>query len=202
MTRRALSTVLLVGVLGILCVGGLGIARHFSAPSRFSDTVPELDSFSEPQIAIAILNQHAQNIFWTYCNLTEPSCQPVRLQQVDQIRSLYNQVQTLNQNLTSELMLIYAESGDWKEFLDCYLKLLSEAPDPNEYGLVLWTPCALEHSGDCGRTEEVLEALRQVMLSHEDVKSVRRLAGTVEKWKAEHQYAAFHPRAVSTLSMP
>jgi hypothetical protein len=240
MKRGAVKTVLIALLLGGLCVKGLRIAGRFSDASRSNDTMLELDSFSEPEIAIAILNQHVEHLL-LISNASQPPGRSAMLQQycaqfqlraaskptmnaeslrlntlgekalprmpaTDQIRWLHHRVQMLNHNLNRELMRMHMESGNWNEFLDCYLKMLSEAPD--EFGaaqgtkdiqVAQWTKLALDQAESCSRTDEILDALQHVIQFHNDVRAVKRLVNVLELWKVEYQRRHLTPHTEFTL---
>jgi hypothetical protein len=68
-------------------------------------------------------------------------------------------------------------------FLDSYLGLLREdtgAPD-----VVTWEWSALNCSRECGRTEELVDALQHAIRFHPELKTHHGLSETLDSWEHE-----------------
>jgi len=63
--RGSVLSVLLV-TTGVLCLAGTEAFRYLRPATDVIDGIPELDSFSEPAIAVAVLQKHADELIWQY----------------------------------------------------------------------------------------------------------------------------------------
>jgi hypothetical protein len=113
----------------------------------------------------------------------------LRLGPVAQMESLHATVQELDVELVWELMAIYFVDKSWNEFLDCYLLLLTQAPEKTSG---LWARSALECSWRCGRTAEVKDALEHLLRFHPEIKATRAVEATLVEWKMNHPVTLEH----------
>jgi len=77
-------------------------------------------------------------------------------------------------------MHVHLANAKWNELRDCYLQLLQTAP--NRPDSRYWAHLALACSRYCGRTDEVLDALRHVIHFHPDLKTTGRLKTVLDEW--------------------
>ena len=184
--------------------------RSFAACSTENRDGCQLDSFSSPAIAVAVLKQDAERLVTAYIQSRDrewdanvrsgstlksgkaganPSLvggpgkgSPGQAPFIQSIEQLRAQIHELQIELDRKLMLVYCRSDLWNDFVDCYLRFLRESPDNSE--VILWARYALDKSQRCGRTEELAQALEQATQVHADPTMARRLRGVLEDWRA------------------
>ncbi len=189
-SRTAFSLALLLAVLGSLFVERSSVAHLLvRGSSGLDDTVPELDSFSEPAVAITVLRTDLENRFAVETETRGKA----PLTTHGPLQELSGEIQDLNIDAHEELMRLYADGRRWNEFLNRYLIVLHEAPGRAEVGY--WTRWALIYSATCGRTEEIVDALRHVIRFHPDPEAVKRLAGILERWETENDGMVAMPKS-------
>jgi hypothetical protein len=141
-------------VLFLLILGCLVLSRRASTTSDglasvLAKEVPELDSFSSSGIASAVLTHE-----------TERCVQEVKESGSDSSLNEMERVSTvigkLRLNLDKELIQIYLSRHRSTTVVSSYLELLHEAPDSD---VIVWAVHALQCAKECGRTEEVLDAM-------------------------------------------
>jgi hypothetical protein len=93
---------------------------------------------------------------------------------------LRGQIEELNCDLNRDLLTVYFGNHLWKEFLDCYLRSLHEAPNGNQ--ALVWARPALRCAQDLGRTDEVLDALHHLTRFHPELRTARRLKVVLDEW--------------------
>ncbi len=204
------SLLLLVVLMAQLSGPRFGTAAKSSA--LWSEDVPALDSFSEPAVATAILQQRVRNLYFTYCLGDEETNAVLRTlgnaprfraagptapqnsaaapmssrdgQKGDRASSraslleLHALARGLQGDLLETLLAVHFENQAWNEFLDCYLELLAVAPGRVE--LSSWANAALLSARNCGRTDELLEALRHFTRFGKDPRMVARFQRVLE----------------------
>jgi hypothetical protein len=168
------------------------------------EQVCRFDSFSEPSIAAAVLRQEADRLLGAYLqedpqnlnfgpgspNPTDPArpalgqCPIERSPSIPAIQNLQKEVHALDSDLDRALMVIYFRERSWNNFLDCYLHFLQT--DPQSAFVLILTRSALIGSENCGRTDEVLDALAHFTKLHGELKSTQLVRGMLEQWKAAH----------------
>jgi hypothetical protein len=183
--RSGLYLLLLLAAVWQLAGNGWGRVAFSRTADAGAGACCQLDSFSQPAIASALLKEEAERLrsacgeCWdrerqaagrrrephrstgdgidaiAVYNGENPSRRHVSL--IQSMEQLRREVKELKTDLNRKLLGVYSESGLWAGFLDRYLEFLQETPE-NRY-VVDWAPCALVHAQECGRTTEVEEAL-------------------------------------------
>ncbi len=210
---RASSGLLLMLVL-LWELTGVRLGPAVRSTALSSDDIPALDSFSEPAVAAAVLQQHVRNLYFAFClddegtnavlragrgrpqgrARTPPDYQRLKAlpmfsrdwRRIDRSSSreslleLHDLTRALERDLLQTLLVVRFESQSWNEFLDCYLELMALAPERVE--LSSWTAPALLCAEDCGRTQEVLDALQHITRFGKDPRTVSCLQRVLEKW--------------------
>jgi hypothetical protein len=191
--------------------------KRLSGTTDFSDDVPALDSFSEPSRALALLHQEVECLTVASTQFGNPALtsrsmpwhdgsapgthsvpgfasgtvivsdgragsnvSPTQL-----MIQLHAGVQDLAIDLDYKLMVIYYYCGSWNEFLDSYLRLIHLAPE--RYANSCWGRSALRCAHQCGRAEEVADALGHLVQFRPSLPSARELGTLLDQWTA-------HPR--------
>jgi hypothetical protein len=204
-------------VLGLLLAGQvigevLKSARSAKA-SVLQDELAPFDSFSEPSLAVRVLKQETERLYFAYTvardEATARPCGPsdkkgypagprVGLDElqslpglkqespslvlaVEGIQQLRREIAALNLDLNAKLEGLYYDRSLWNEFLDGYLRLLHEGPEGAQ--VVPWEWCALESARACGRTEEIVGALRQLIEFRATSKTARGLKTVLDEWQ-------------------
>jgi hypothetical protein len=98
---------------------------------------------------------------------------------IKEMEELYSRVAALKSDLDNKLMTLYYADEKPGKFLDRYLSLLKEAPEGN---VVVWARHALECSQQCGRNEEVYDALWHVTRFRPELKTASLLRSVLEDW--------------------
>ena len=178
------------------------------------ELVSQVDSFSQPSIAAAILKRETDHLFWAYAenrnralelevgrvqentagkNQQLPGQNQLSLHELkhvalasapmQDIERLHATLQELTIDFDRQLMATHFTNESWNEFLDCYLRLLVEAPEKVN---ALWTRAALEYSQQCHRTEEMVGALEHFLRYHPQLKAARALESTLQEWNTNH----------------
>jgi hypothetical protein len=179
----------------------------------------QLDSFSEPAVAMSILKRYVENLYaacalrenaanealWpaesthvartgansVNCEAAEPSSVQAERGRDGQSRGdpaegalaeLQGRIRALHGELLQKSLLIHFHQRDWRSFLDAYLDLLEVAPEHSD--VVLWGRAALACAGNCGRTDEVLDALRHFTRFSQDSNTVARVQDLLADWSA------------------
>jgi hypothetical protein len=175
---------------------GLPALRGLRAST--AEEVPEIDSFSQPDLALSVLKHHSQNLFFAYTADVPPrnggwnsgvipllptmqSPEPSGQGEVSARRSLCQlrpQMREVYEDLLLKLLAVHYQNQSWNEFLDCYLELL--AVGPNSLGLVTWTRPALVCSATCGRKKELVDALEHFARFSSNGKIVGRFQDVLE----------------------
>jgi hypothetical protein len=211
-------------LLLVLVLPGSGLRwdsdRVAESSDPWSNELPQLDSFSEPAVAAAILQRQVRSLFQGYlltnragAIAAEISATRTVADSNDQAPKQHgvaangrrNEARPLNQSslwaldkrlraLRSEslenLLVIHCQQCSWNDFLDAYLELLAVAPD--RAAARCWTREALNCSRACGRTDEVMDALQHVTRFSKNTRIVAWIQSSLEDWDT----AMFHgPRA-------
>jgi hypothetical protein len=207
-------TIILLMVLWHLTEAALKAILSFGLDSASGDLVSDVDSFSQPAIAVAVLKHETALLSLAYGESQysakksrtgpvepyalntnelrhEPNQGSLRASQRialatspgSQIERLHAAIQELNVDLDWQLMAMHFADQSWNEFLDCYLRLLTEAPGKAN---VLWARSALECSQRCGRTREVVDSLEHLVRFHSEIKAANACEATLEEWKENH----------------
>jgi hypothetical protein len=171
----------------------------------------QLDSFAEPSIAAAVFKHEAERSFSAYVRTRDleatslayladsawrgtgqaSAIQPgslanrpgraAGLAATQSLMQLRSKVVEAKVDVDRTLLSIYSDTGLWTKFLDHYLGCLHETPENSL--VVNWVTCALVHSHDCGRTSEVVEAVRQAIRVNRDANAARLLGDNLELWR-------------------
>jgi hypothetical protein len=206
----------LLGAL-LLVVAWLVSGIHFSserASLSWNDDLPELDSFSQPALAIAILQQHVRKLFLTYALTNEPppavgttngwavtitnSQRPKQLDRSSGVRqgpqsgeqgSCLDSLQALDgrlRALRTDLLHHLMVLQYRNRSWNEFLDTYLEilAMAPEKAGIAPWARSALACSQTCQRTDEVLDALQHVARFSKDARTAARLQGVLEDWNA------------------
>jgi hypothetical protein len=107
---------------------------------------------------------------------------PVDWSVVQPIQRLQSGIAALDADMDRKLMMVYFENHLWNKFVDRYLHLLETEPQSNS--IVMWGQCALACSENCGRRQEVLDALNHFVRFHKELKTVRGVTSVLEEQKA------------------
>jgi hypothetical protein len=186
---------LVLPLVGLLAVAGYQTSRSWTLSSDLSVGPCELDSFSKPSLAVAILKQEAGRRFYACMERQPPvpdqgpsdgsrAAAALQAPGIQPLAKLRQQTRELNVDLDSMLLNACDEKGLWNAYLDCYLQLLQGA---SEAPLVLnCARNALLISDKCGRTEEVLDAMRHVTRFHRQLKTAEGLRSLVEEWATKN----------------
>lgn len=165
---------------------------HSSEASDLVGDTRLLDSFSQPSVGLAVLRQAAEQSFLAFHehhaevqashlaalldspapgaeagsasvnSSPETSNRATRpeISALKRLAKLQAEVHALDIDLDCKLLGVYCRSDSRKEFLDCYLRTLQQAPERP------WMPYrwyAVESAQNCGRAEELADALRHVL---------------------------------------
>lgn len=208
--REALYLLLLLFVIWHLAGAGFRVFRFFSSATASIEDIGQLDSFSQPSIARAILKQEADRLLAAYLrdcqqgleieaaqNLAQAGNQtPQRLlppsacakgrspraQTIAQLTKLQQTVEELDSDLDRALLMVYSQNGLWNEFVDHYLHLA--CAEPQSFAIPCWAWMALDYSQRCNRNAEVVDALEHLLQFHPELKTTRGLKTTLEEWRA------------------
>jgi hypothetical protein len=194
---------------------------HLSGASDLVDNTPLLDSFSEPSVGLAVLKQEAERLMSNYSQnrnevemyrstqLSDSAATGTKevagsvsswlaavnsaaaqedsaLKRLEKLRT---DVQELEVDLDWKLMTAYSQNDSCNEFLDCYLRLVHQAPE--RPWVLFWRKYALECARNCGRAEEVTDALRHLLRFQQNLFSARerrallKMRVALEKWEAD-----------------
>jgi hypothetical protein len=201
---------LLLGAAGWrLLAFGWGAGQSSSVAYALRTEVPQLDSFSRPSIASAVLQLEAERLFAEYVALYDqewrpgPPGSPARRgaqlapgqgqtggekpQQgsaktataIEALEELDATVGRLQCDLERKLLAAYAQNHLSDKFLDHYVLLLRERPDG---AAGLYAAQALAWSRSCGRTGEVLEALKHLNRYQPHRKDAAVLRAALAEW--------------------
>ena len=146
--------------------------------------VPELDSFSSSGVALAILTQKTERC----TQAAEESGSDLSLHEMEQISAAIGK---LRLTLDKELIQIYLRRRVSTKVVDSYLDLLHEAPNSD---VIIWAVHALECAKECGRTEELLEAMEQFCRFHPNCTGLQDVL--------DHSAAGVLSRRISSVDAP
>jgi hypothetical protein len=181
----------------LLLVLGLALShRHTGRPSTSADasnSPPDLDSFSEPSIAAAVLKRHAkalQEACSADLSLLSGANPGAFQNRATEWIARYQEGLDRQEEIVKDgdlehgLLILYRVCNRRQEFVDCYLKLLGASP--NHPVVWRWAGCALEFAQSCGRREEVLDALQHIARFDRDLEVANHVRDGLEKWTAEN----------------
>jgi hypothetical protein len=100
--------------------------------------------------------------------------------------TLRAEVRDLDFDLDRKLMRVCCLNGWYDEFLDCYLRLITQMPLDHQPGIQVWTLYALGCAQKCGRAEEVADALHHAIRFHPSLPGTRANREALNQWEAEH----------------
>jgi hypothetical protein len=203
---------LLLFVVWYLAGAGFRLSEFFKSSTASLEDVRQLDSFSQPCIAAAILKQESDQLFAAYLrdrpqgpDIPLPQSQPQianqiseppptggaqardplrKSQTIERLADLQRKVDGLDGDLDRKLLMVYYENCLWNEFLDRYLHLAQA--EPRSVAVLSWAWIALACSLSCHRTGEVTDQLEHLARFHPELKTVRGLKKTLEDWRAAH----------------
>ena len=204
---RAVVPALLLLLLFWQLLGGFVVEWLFLNP-RSRDGTLQLDSFSPPSVALAILKREAHQLLVACVQKrertetphlprpaaatstsagdrasldpsTETALRPQLEAAITSVTRLDAQIKDLSFELDCRFLAIAFENRRYHEFVDHYLHLVLEAPGRAE--VLLWWSQALDCAQECGRTEELTDALRHVIRFREDCRNVREVARLFEQ---------------------
>ena len=195
-----------------LAGGGFYPSRLFSTTDG-SDDAPVLDSFSEPSLALAVLQQEAERLMLPDSQIgirmqgsrsvpLHDSSAPGKTLGLGSVSgSEVGSDSPAASKVSAAAPLAKLRSGVQKLEIDLDRKLLvafyqhqswSEFVDcylrlvqlvPEGYGVPEWEMHALECAQKCGRAEEVADALWHLVRFHPNLPGVQRLRPMLEQWK-------------------
>ncbi len=207
------SWLILLSLLVLVLPGSavrLGVHRVADSSGASNTDLPQLDSFSEPAVAAAILQQQVRNLFQMYLLTNKPGAMtagtpatgtgPKSNSQApkrpgvsadrqrneakpfnqESLWALDERLRALRSESLQNLLVIHSQHGSWNDFLDTYLELLAVAPE--RAAARCWTREALTCSRMCGRTDEVLNALQHVTRFSKNTRIVAWIQSSLEDW--------------------
>jgi hypothetical protein len=181
-----------------------GLRFLISSPNK-PVGLSNLDSFSPPSVATAIVNQEADRLLLLYTEKfpsqatrasdSAPYLSPAvgfrespeiaKRCSGDRARDLveiHEAVRRLSTDLDRKFLMVYFREDSWNDFLDSYLRLLLTEPAiPDVVG---WEWCALRCSQRCGRTDELVDALEHAVRFHPELKTRHGLRSVLDDWRA------------------
>jgi len=185
-------------VLALSQVAGLGMKTlHFFRTANGEHEDPcDFDSFSEAGVAMTVINQEANRLLLAYTE-AQPAAQveDPRLSGSESfsrdalqvtakaVAEMHQAVRGLSTGLDRRFLRVYSQQGAAEAFLDCYLALLNL--DPGTPDVVTWEWSALNRSWECGRTEELVDALQHAIRFHPELKTSHGLGETLDSWAQE-----------------
>jgi hypothetical protein len=101
-----------------------------------------------------------------------------------QLAKLRAEVQDLELDLELKLMTAYSYRESCNELLDCYLRLVQQAPE--RPWVQWWRQSALECARKCGREEELADALRHVIQFQEGLYGAGEMRTVLEEWEPDN----------------
>ena len=220
-TRPAVTgcfCLLLLAVLAWRLVGdGFNSNLLFGAADS-ANSAPDLDSFSEASVGLAVLKQRAAELMLVYDqNIDQVKAPPAAPLQEgaaignraapDSITSssaafhlpaapevsalkgfltLRAEVRDLDFDLDRKLMRVCYLNGWYDEFLDCYLRLVTQTPLDHQPGIQEWTSYALGYAQKCGRAEEVADALHHSIRFYPSLPGTHTMREALVQRETEH----------------
>lgn len=186
-----LCLTLAVTVLAARLAGSGSPARKFFPAADSAAGPPELDSFSEPGVACAILKEETQRLWWAF------QIGGAKEEQVSQtqhgaaaadasnqsLMSLETQVQDLALDLNQHVMEMELNNQAWDAFLDRYLSVAYAAPCRTEVSS--WAQLALESAQKCGRTQALETALRRVIRVRHSLGRAAEVEAVLDAWNTQ-----------------
>ena len=216
--RRFLKFVRIWACPVLLIIVVWQLSNYYRGPARLpgsyvsmDEDAVQLDSFSEPAVAMSILKQQVANLHAAYSlgeNVINEALWLSRGAQVSlngtattnnsqaaapsslnaeggrngqsrgdpapwPLAELQARIRALHGELLQTSLFIQFQQQAWNDYLDSYLALLRVAPEQSD--VVLLGRAALACAGSCGRTDEVLDALRHFARFSQDSKTVARV---------------------------
>ncbi len=214
--HRLFNLLLLLFVFWLLADPEWRVRQFLRSSNSPGEQPIELDSFSRPCIARAVLANEAERLLGAYtgardghdelqallqqkpelfgkqtlhyaAQLTEDAVKDYFIPQsstIGPLEDLHQQIEELHGDLDRKLLVVYSQNGRWNEFLDRYLHLLRT--EPEHRAVLNWVRTALVCSQRCGRSDELLDALGDVIRFHGDLKTVPSLRATLNEWRSAH----------------
>ena len=198
---------------GFHCRPVLGSRPYVS----MDDAAVQLDSFSEPAVAMSILKREVETLCAAWGlpeNAPEEVLWPAESTHIAQtgagstnceaakdlplhaesrkkgdrredlareaLAELKARIRALHGKLLQKSLLIHFHERAWDLYLDCYLDLLTLAPEQAD--VVLCGRPALACAGALGRTDELTDALRHFTRFSQDSNTVARVQGLLADW--------------------
>lgn len=177
---------------------------------ELTSTDNKFDSFSEPQVAAAILRQRISNlanscttqheltryaalnsIRQQHPNTSAPDSQLLTTEttrnssvtndpSLKEMLRLNSQIRDLQTDLDLKLMAILYQTGKSGQLLDCYLEVLQE--EPENPALPAWSGAAVEAAKNCHRMSELIDALQDVVRFHPELKAAPAFQDLLHSW--------------------
>jgi len=174
-----------------------------------------LDSFSEPATAAVILKRQAESLLLDYTEARNAASEVAptylpnhrevdshnkvpqeytgfagfgrgsasEVSRIQPLEQLHATMQDMTIDLDQKLLVVFSENHFENQLLDRFLQFLQEAPE--RPAVLEWVNRALDYSRDCGRTEELEDALEHTVRFHPELKTTRQLKALVESWEAK-----------------
>lgn len=206
-TTKVLTFALIAFAASQFAGFSLQTLRFLISPANTRASLSNLDSFSPPSVATAILNQEVDRLLLLYTNefpcgemqTPEPSQLPgpaagfcerpemAKRCSGDNFKGMveiHGAIQRLSMDLDRKFLRVYFREGSWDAFLDSYLRLLRTEPAVPD--VVGWEWCALRCSQRCGRTEELVDALEHAVRFHPERKTRHGLRNALNDWRSRN----------------
>jgi hypothetical protein len=205
--RRFICLMVLLGVVWVLAGDRLRSLGGSSSHGVEDGNVGQFDSFSESALATAVLKREAESLLFAYTQSRDFGLDAAyRLGAVQQsgastadkssiaasegasaaqasiilsLEQLRGEIHERETDLDRKLMMAYYQSDRWNDFLDQYLRLSHESP--RDSYVVEWAGCALGSARQCGRMDEIVQALEASPV-HADPETVEALRTVLAEW--------------------
>jgi hypothetical protein len=162
--------------------------------SAIAGSPPDLDSFSEPAIAAAVLKRSAQGLNEACAEdlsaLSAAKTGALQARTAEWISRYETELNRQKEILTDGdlehgLLILYKTCGRREDFVDGYLRLLGISPD--QPVVWRWAGYALTYAQSCARSEEVLDALQHIARFGRDRQVADQVKAALQKWSAVSQ---------------
>jgi hypothetical protein len=161
------------------------------------DSPPDLDSFSEPDVAASVLKRHAAALqqacstdLSQFAAVKSDALSAKSADWIPQFQAELNIEKEIlsDGDLEHELLILFKTCNRREEFVDCYLRLAGSSPD---HPVVRnWAGFALDYAQACAHTEEVFDALNHIVRFSRDPDLANKVRDQLEKWLSRNRSAS------------